>query len=331
MHFRQWKRREFITLFGGAAAAWPLSARAQQPARPVVGFLRDATAAGSGFMVNGLRKGLAEAGFVEGRNLTIDYAWTDGQTERLPTLAAELVGRHVPVIVSSSINATVAAKTATSTIPVVFAVNNDPVALGLVASLNRPGGNLTGVAYLGSALGAKRLGLMHEMVPKVSDFAVLAHPTYAASAPFISDVEAGARSLGLRVEVFNASTETEIDAAFAALSARRLGSLLMANHPLFTTRREHIIALAARYAVPTMYVQREFARAGGLITYGTDLPEVYRLTGGYAARILAGEKPAVLPVLLPTKFEMIINLKTAKTLGLDLPDKFLALADEVIE
>ena len=201
----------------------------------------------------------------------------------------------------------------------------------LVASLNRPGGNLTGVAYLGSALGAKRLGLMHAMVPKVADFAVLAHPTYPSSAPFISDVKAAARSLGLRIEVFNASTESEIDTAFAALSARRLGALLMANHPLFTTRRERIIALAARYALPTMYVQRESASAGGLITYGTDVPEVYRLAGGYTGRILRGDKPADLPVLLPTKFEMIINLGTAKALGLDVPDKVLALADEVIE
>jgi putative ABC transport system substrate-binding protein len=220
------KRREFLTLLGGAAAVWPLAARAQQQAMPVVGLLRDATAAGSEFMVNGLRKGLAEAGFVEGRNLTIEYAWTDGQSERLPALAAELVSRHVPVIVSSALNATYAAKAATSTIPVVFAVNNDPVATKLVASLNRPGGNITGVAYLGSALGAKRLGLMHEMVPKISDFAVLAHPTYLASAPFTSDVKAGARSMGLRIEVFNASTESEIDTAFAALSARRLGALL---------------------------------------------------------------------------------------------------------
>jgi len=324
------RRRDFVSLLGGAAA-WPMVARAQQPAMPVVGFLRDATAAGSEFMVNGLRKGLAEAGFVEGRNLTIDYAWTDGQSDRLSALAAELVGRNVPVIVSSAIDATIAAKAATSTIPVIFAVNNDPVAFGLVASLNRPGGNLTGVAYLTSALGAKRLGLMHEMVPKVTDFAVLAHPTYAASAPFISDVRAAARSMSLRLEVFNASTESEIDTAFAALSARRLGALLIANHPLFTTRRERIIALAARYAVPTMYAQRAFASAGGLISYGTDLPEVYRLTGGYAGRILKGEQPGDLPVLLPTKFEMIINLRTAKALGLDVPDKLLALADEVIE
>jgi putative tryptophan/tyrosine transport system substrate-binding protein len=324
------ERRKFLATLGGAAA-WPLAARAQQPAMPTVGFLRDSTAAGSEFMVNGLRKGLAEAGFVEDRNLAIEYAWTEGRSERLSALAAELVGRHVPVIVSSSLEATYAAKAATSTIPVVFAVNNDPVATKLVASVNRPGGNLTGVAYLTSALGAKRLGLMHEMMPKVADFAVLAHPTYPSSAPFISDVKAGARSMGLRIEVFNASTESEIDTAFAALSARRLGALLMAGHPLFTNHREQIIALAARYAVPTMYTNREFASAGGLITYGPDLPEMYRLTGGYAGRILKGEKPGGLPVLLPTKFEMIINLRTAKALGLDVPDKLLALADEVIE
>jgi putative tryptophan/tyrosine transport system substrate-binding protein len=296
MQFNRLKRREFITLLGGAAA-WPLAARAQQPAMPVVGFLRDSTAAGSEFIVNALRKGLAEAGFVEGRNLTIEYAWTDGRSERLSALAAALVGRHVAVIVSSALSATYVAQTATSTIPVVFAVNSDPVASKLVASLSRPGGNLTGVAYLTSELGGKRLGLMHEMVPKVADFALLAHPTYPSSAPFISDVKAAARSMGLRIEVFNASTESEIDTAFAALSARRLGALLIANYPLFTTRRERVIALAARYAVPTMYVQREFASAGGLITYGTDLTEVYRLTGGYAGRILKGDKPADLPVL----------------------------------
>jgi putative ABC transport system substrate-binding protein len=325
------KRREFITLLGGITVAWPLAAPAQEAATPVVGFLRDSTAAGSGFLINGLRKGLAEAGFVEGHNLTIDYAWTEDQSERLSALAAELVGRHVPVIVSSALNATFAAKAATSTVPVVFAVNNDPVASGLVASLNRPGGNLTGVSYLSSELGAKRLGLMHELLPKVTDFAVLAHPTYPSSAPFISDVKAAARSLSLRIEVFNASTESEIDTAFAALSAHRLGALLMANNPLFTTRREHIIALAARFAVPTMYVQREFANAGGLICYGTDLPDVYRLAGGYAGRILKGGKPAELPILQPTKFELVINLTTAKALKLDIPPTLLARADEVIE
>jgi putative ABC transport system substrate-binding protein len=325
------KRRAFMTLLGGAAAAWPLTARAQQPAMPVVGFLRDATAKGSGTMVDGLRKGLAEAGFVEGQNLTIDYAWTEGQSVRLSALAAELVARHVPVIVSSAVNATIAAKAATSTIPVVFAVNNDPVATGLVASFNRPGGNLTGVSYLSAELGAKRLGLMHELLPKVTDFAVLAHPTYPSSAQFVSDVEAAARTSGLQVEVFNASTEGEFDTAFAAVSARRLGALLIANHPVFTTHRERLIALAARHAVPTMYVQGEFADAGGLIAYGPSLPDVYRLAGGYAGRILKGDKPADLPVIQPTKFELVINLKTAKALKLDIPPTLLARADEVIE
>jgi putative ABC transport system substrate-binding protein len=325
------QRREFITLLGGAAAAWPITVRAQQPAMPVIGFLRDARAAGSGFILEGLRKGLAEEGFVEGRNLTIDFAWTEDQSGRLSALAADLVGRHVPVIVSSALNATMAARAATSTIPVVFAVNNDPVASGLVASLNRPGGNLTGVSYLSAELGAKRLGLMHEMMPKVTDFAVLAHPNYPSSESLVSDVEAAARSLGLRIEVFNASTESEIEIAFATLSAHRLGALLLANNPLFTTRREHIIALAARYSVPAMYNQWEFASAGGLISYGTSLPDVYRLAGVYAGRILKGDKPADLPVVQPTKFDLVINLKTAKALKLDIPPMLLARADEVIE
>src|SRR5262249_21690699 len=306
-------------------------ARAQQPAMPAIGFLRDSTAAEVGFLVDGLRKGLAEAGFVEGHNLTIDYAWSEGQSVRLSTLAAELVGRNVSVIVTSAINATFAAKAATSTIPVVFAINIDPVASGLVSSLNRPGGNFTGVSYLSSELGSKRLGVMHEMVPRVTDFAVLAHPTYPTSAPFISDVEAAARSLGFRIEVFNASTESEIDTTFAGVSARGLGALLIANNTLFTRSRDRIIALAAPYAVPTMYGQREFASAGGLICYGPSLPDVYRLVGGYTGRILKGEKPADLPVMQPTKFELVINLRTAKALGLEVPDRLLALADEVIE
>ena len=238
----------------------------------------------------------------------------------------------MPVIVSSAINATVAAKAATSTIPIVFAINNDPVEFGLVASLSHPGGNLTGVSYLSSALGAKRFGLMHEILPKVTDFAVIPHPTYAASAPFISDVETAASSLGLKIEVFNASNDDEIDSAFAALSAtRKVGALLMANHPLFSTHRQRIVALAARYAVPTMYVQREFAEAGGLIAYGTSLPDVYRLAGEYAGRILKGDKPAELPVLLPTTFELVINLRTANALGLTIPPGVLAIADQVIE
>jgi putative tryptophan/tyrosine transport system substrate-binding protein len=309
------QRRAFIKGIAVLPAAWPLGTPGQQSnAATTIGFLRDATAAGSGFEVNGLRKGLAETGFVEGRNLTVDYAWSGGQSERLSVLAAELVERRVTVIISSALNATVAAKAATSTIPVVFAVNNDPVAFGLVASLNRPGGNLTGVSYLSSMLGAKRLGLMHEILPKVTDFAVLAHPTYPASAQFIGDVQAVAPSLGLHIEVFNASTDSEIEPAFASLSERKLGALLVANHPLFTTHREHLVALAARYAIPTMYVLREFAVAGGLISYGTDTSEVYRQAGVYAGRILKGEKPTDLPVLQPT-----------------IPSGVLAIADEVIE
>jgi putative ABC transport system substrate-binding protein len=324
------RRREFITLVGGAVA-WPLTARAQQAAGPTVGFLRDSTSAGSGFLVRGMQKGLAELGFVEGQNLTIDYAWTEGHTERLATLAARLVERRVPVIVSSALNATSAAKAATSTIPVVFAVNNDPVESGLVASLARPGGNLTGVSYLSSALGAKRLGLMHEILPNVTDIAVLAPPTYPSSALFINEVQAAARSLGLRIAVFPAATESEFEPALAQLNARKLGALLVANYPAFTTHREQLTALAARYAIPTMYVQREFAAAGGLISYGTDLPDVYRQAGAYAGRILKGEKPTNLPVLQPTKFELVINMKTAKALGLAIPSGIVAIADEVIE
>jgi putative tryptophan/tyrosine transport system substrate-binding protein len=325
------RRRDFIKGIASSTATWPMTAGAQPSPMPVVGFLRDSRAAGSGHIFNGLRKGLAEAGLDEGRNLTIDFALTDDQSERLPALAAELVQRHVSVIVSSAINATVAAKAATTTIPIVFAINNDPVEFGLVASLSHPGGNLTGISYLSSALGAKRLGLMHEMLPKVTDFAVLAHPNYVASTVFISDVEAAASSLGLRIKVFHASTESEIDGAFADMSTQKVGALLMANHTLFTTRRDHIIALAARYAIPTMYVQPEFADAGGLIAYGTSVPDVYRLAGNYAGRILKGEKPAELPVLLPTTFELVINLRTAKELKFDIPPTLLARADEVIE
>jgi ABC-type uncharacterized transport system substrate-binding protein len=324
------RRREFIGLVGGAAVGWPFAVRAQQhPA--TVGFLRDSTAAGAGFLVRALRKGLAESGFVEGDNLTIDYAYTEGHSERLAVLAAGLVARRVPVIVSSSLNATIAAKAATSAIPVVFAVNTDPVAFGLVTSLNRPGGNLTGISYLSSALGAKRLGLMHDILPKVTDFAVLAHPTYPSSALFVADVQEAARSLGLRIEVLHVTTESEFEAALAALSERKLGALLVAGHPVFTTHREQLVALAARYAVPTMYTVREFAEAGGLIAYGTDLPDVYRQAGVYAGRILKGKKPADLPVLLPIKFELVINTKTAKALGLVIPSGVMAIADEVIE
>jgi putative tryptophan/tyrosine transport system substrate-binding protein len=298
---------------------------------PVIGFLRDATADGSGHFVAALRKGLSEAGFVDGRNVVIDYAWTDGHTDRLPALAADLVRRRVSVIVASAINATVAAKAATSTIPIVFAIANDPVAFGLVASLSRPGGNVTGVNYLTSELGGKRLGLLHELLPKVTDFAILANPGNPTAALFVQDVEGAASTVGLRSEVFKAVNERDIGPAFVALSQRRLGALLVANDPVYTTQRAQIAALAARHAVSAIYTTREFAEAGGLLSYGPSLPDVYRQAGVYAGRILKGDKPADLPVLLPTTFEMIINLKAAKGLGLDVSPQLIARADEVIE
>lgn len=324
------RRREFISTVGGAVA-WPLAARAQQPKIPTVGFLRDATLTGSEFIVAGLRRGLAEAGFVEGQNLDIAFAWSDGESERLPMLAAELVARRVSVIVSSALNATIAAKTATSTIPVVFAIANDAVEFGLIASLSHPGGNLTGVSYLSAELASKRLGLMHEILPRVTNFALLVHPTYPETAPLVRDSRAAAGAMGFQIEIFNASTESEIDAAFAVVAARGLGALLLGNHPLFTTHRDYIAGLAARHAIPTIYPQLEYAEVGGLITYGPSLPEVYRLAGAYAGRILKGDKPADLPVMQPTGFEMAVNLKSAKALKLEIPPTLVARADKVIE
>jgi putative tryptophan/tyrosine transport system substrate-binding protein len=325
------RRREFITLVGGSAAAWPFVTYAQQSAMPLVGFLRDATAAGSEFIVGGLRKGLAEAGFVEGRNLIIDFAFTEGDSGRLPALAVGLVERRASVIVASALNATIAAKAATPRIPIVFAIANDAVEFGLVASLGHPGGNLTGVNYLSAELAAKRLGLMHEILPKVTDFALLVHPTYPESKPLIRDAQDAARAMGFHLEIFNATTEDEVATAFAAIAARGLGALLLGSHPLFTTHQGYIAGLAARYAIPTIYPQLEYAEAGGLIAYGPSLPEVYHLAGGYAGRILKGDKPADLPVVQPTLFEMGINLKTAKALKLDIPPTLLAGADKVIE
>jgi putative ABC transport system substrate-binding protein len=325
------RRREFLGVVGGAAAVWPVLALAQQAAMPVVGFLRDASPQGSEHFVAGFRRGLGEAGFVEGRNVAVEYALTDGETNRLPAMAADLVQRRVSVILASAINAAKVAKTATSTIPIVFAIANDAVAFGLVASLSRPGGNLTGVSYLTSELGGKRLGLMHELMPKVMDFAVIANPNNPNATLFISDVETAARTAALRIEVVHAASEGEFDAAFAALAARRTGAVLIANDPLFTTRRERIIALAGRYAIPTIYTTREFAESGGLISYGPNLADVYRLAGNYVGRILRGDKPTDLPVLLPTTFEMILNIKTSKALGLDMPATVLARADEIIE
>ena len=325
------RRRDFVMGIAGSAAAWPLAGHAQLPATSVVGFLRDATSTGSEIVVGGLRKGLAEAGFVEGQNLAFDFAWTEGHSDRLPALTTELVARRPQVIVSSALNATVSAKAATTTIPIVFAIANDAVEFGLVTSLSHPGGNLTGVSYLSAELASKRLGLMHEILPKVTHFAVLVHPTYGESVPFVRDAQAAADAMGFQIEIFKAATEGDIDTAFAAISARGIGALLLGNHPMFTARRAYLVGLAARFRVPTIYPQFEYAAVGGLITYGPSLDDVYRLAGGYAGRILKGDKPAELPVVQPTNFEMAINLKSAETLKLAIPPTLLARADKVIE
>jgi putative tryptophan/tyrosine transport system substrate-binding protein len=324
------RRRDFIKLIGGAAT-WPAAAWAQQSPAPVVGFLRDTSADGGRQFAAAFRQGLRETGFVEGQNVTIDYRWSDGQSERLPALAADLVRRRVSLIVGSAIGATLAAKAATSTIPIVFALANDPVAFGLVVSLARPGGNLTGVSYMTAELGGKRLGLLHELVPTVTHVAVLTNASNPNSNIIVQDVEAAARIIGLRSETFSVANEHEIELAFAELNRRRVGALLLGPDPLFISLSRQIVELAARHAVPTIYTAREFVEAGGLLSYGASLPGVYRQTGVYAGRILKGEKPAELPVLLPTTFEMVVNLKTAKALGLDIAPTLVARADEVIE
>ena len=325
------QRRDFISLLGASAAAWPLAAGAQQRAIPVVGFLRDSPAEGFGHFVSALRKGLSEAGFVDGQNIAIEFGWSDGHSDRLPALAAGLVRRPASVIVASAIGAALAAKAATSTLPIVFAIANDPIAFGLVSSLTRPGGNATGVSYLTSELGGKRLGLLHELLPSVSLVAVLVNPNNPNADLFVRDVQAAAATVGVRSHVVNATSESEIDSAFAAFRQQRAGALLVANDPVFNAQRLHIVSLAARHALPAIYTTREFADAGGLISYGTNLPAVYRWAGIYAGQVLKGAKPADLPIHLPTAFELVINLKTAKAFSLDVPLTLSALADEVIE
>jgi putative ABC transport system substrate-binding protein len=324
------KRREFITLLGGAAT-WPLVARAQQPAVPVIGFLRDTTADGSEYLVAALRKGLSEAGMIEGHDFLIEFGWANGDRTRLPALAQEFARRQVAVIVASATSATLAAKYATATTPIVFVFPGDPIELKLVASINRPGGNMTGVSYLNTELADKRVGMLHELAPAVSLFGVLINPNGANAASTLQDVEAAAAVLRLKIEVVKASTEREVDEAFASLGERKAGAVLVGNDSFFSSRREQITSRAAHYKLPAIYAQREFAEGGGLMSYGANLPDAYRLAGLYAARILKGENPAELPVLQPTKFEFVINLNTAKVLDLTVPPTLLALADEVIE
>ncbi len=323
-------RRELMLL--GAALTAPRALGAQQKAMPVLGFLSSTSPGPYAPFVAAFRQGLSDTGYVEGQNLTIEYRWAEGSYDRLPALAADLVGRKVDLIAAGGgIPSALAAKTATSTIPVVFAVGTDPVGDGLVASLARPGGNLTGISFLLVELIPKRLELLSELVPRAGVIALLVNPNNANAEPIIRDVQEAARTKGVQLQILKAGTESEIDAAFATLVELKAGALIVGSDPFFVSRREQLVALASRYAVPAIYEGRQFAAVGGLISYGTSLTAVYRQAGVYAGEILKGAKPADLPVQQPTTFELVVNLNTAKALGLTVPPSVLARADEVIE
>jgi putative tryptophan/tyrosine transport system substrate-binding protein len=325
------RRRQFIAAVGSAAVAWPLAAHAQQKAIPVIGYLSTTSPGGNSPFLPAFRQGLSETGYVEGQNVAIEYRWAGGHYDRLPALAADLVDRKVDVIAAlGGTPSVLAAKSATSTIPIIFNVS-DPVAAGLVTSLARPGGNLTGFSLLGVELTPKRLELLSELVPQASLIALLVNPNNSTTEGVIRDVQEAARAKAVQLHIVRAGTESEIDGAFATLVQLHAGALVVGSDPFFNNRRDHLVALASRHAVPAIYSLRQFATAGGLLSYATSLTSVYRQDGIYAGRILKGEKPADLPVQLPTKFELVINLKTAKALGLTVPQALLSRADEVIE
>jgi putative ABC transport system substrate-binding protein len=325
------RRRAIIVLLGGAAA-WPLAARAQQPGPPVIGFLSTRSSQDAAHLVRTFHRGLSENGFVDGQNLTIDFRWAEGQYDRLPALAAELVRRSVKVIAATGGEpAPLAAKAATATIPIVFAVGGDPVQSGLVASYGQPGGNITGVSILTRTMEAKRIGLLREVAPGATTIGFLMNPIFPAAETQLGDIQEAVRIHSIQLEILRASTDQAIDAAFETIARQRIPALVIGADPFFDTRRTKLAILAAKRAVPTMFHLREYVEAGGLISYGIDLPDVYRQVGDYVGRILKGAKPADLPVLQPTKFELVINLQTAKALGVDISPNLHSLADEVIE
>ena len=325
------RRRDLITLLGGAAVAWPLATRAQQPAMPVIGLLNSATPAGLAHLTAAFRQGLNEAGYVEGRNVAIEYRWAEGQYDRLPALVADLVRRQVTVLAATTTPAALAAKRATSTIPIVFVMGADPIAVGLVDSLSRPSGNVTGINNYMSDLGAKRLALLRELVPTGAAIGMLVNPNFPDAGSQAKDVKEAALKLGQHVQVVNANSEGEFNTAFATFVQLQVRALLVTIDPFFLSRREQLVMLAARHKIPAIYFGPEFVSAGGLMSYASNLADGYRQTGVYVGRILKGAEPRDLPVVQPTKFDLIINLKTAKALGLEIPPKLLALADGVIE
>ncbi len=325
------KRREFITVLGGAAAAWLVAARAQQPAMPVIGFLAGQSREGRAYLAAALKQGLGETGYIEGQNASIEYRWAENHYDRLPALAAELVARKVAMIVAGPLPAALAAKAATADIPIVFAIGGDPVQSGLVATLNRPGGNVTGVSFFTTTLEPKRLELLQEVTPNVAVIATILNPKSLDYDNQVRDVQAAARSIGQQIVILNASSEREIETAFATVVQQRVGAVLIGSDPFFTDRRNQLVGLAAHHGIPAIYQWREFAEAGGLMSYGTSLADAYRSVGTYAGRILKGTKSADLPVQQSTKIELVINLKTARALGLTFPLPLSGRADEVIE